>query len=38
LMLEMNQELSTTLVLVTHDEALAARMDRRLHLQAGRLV
>jgi putative ABC transport system ATP-binding protein len=38
LMLEMNQELGTTLVLVTHDEGLAARMDRRLHLQAGRLV
>ena len=38
LMLEMNRELATTLVLVTHDEALAARMDRRLHLQAGRLI
>jgi putative ABC transport system ATP-binding protein len=38
LMLEMNQELGTTLVLVTHDEGLAARMDRRLHLQAGRLT
>jgi putative ABC transport system ATP-binding protein len=38
LMLEMNRELATTLVLVTHDEALAARMDRRLHLQAGRLM
>ncbi len=38
LMLEMNRELATTLVLVTHDQALAARMDRRLHLQAGRLI
>jgi len=38
LMLEMNQELATTLVLVTHDEALAVRMERRLHLQAGCLV
>jgi len=38
LMLSLQAENGSTLVLVTHDEALAARMDRRLHLQAGRLV
>ncbi|TDM04955.1 MAG: ABC transporter [Ideonella sp. MAG2] len=38
LMLELNQELGTTLVLVTHDRALAARCDRALQIEAGRLV
>jgi putative ABC transport system ATP-binding protein len=38
LMFEMNREAGTTLVLVTHDEALAARCGRRLRLVAGRLA
>ena len=37
LMLELNRELDTSLLLVTHDRALAARMDRRLELHLGRL-
>jgi putative ABC transport system ATP-binding protein len=37
LLFELNVELATTLVLVTHDEALAQRCDRRLHLDDGRL-
>jgi len=38
LLFELNQERGTTLVLVTHDEALAARCDRLIHLEAGRIV
>ena len=38
LMFELNQNSSTTLVLVTHDLALAERCDRVLSLDAGRLV
>ncbi|MEW5782805.1 MAG: ABC transporter ATP-binding protein [Pseudomonadota bacterium] len=38
LMFAMNAEQGTTLVLVTHDEALAQRCARRLRLAAGRLV
>lgn len=38
LMFEMNRESGTTLVLVTHDERLAARCERRIALAAGRLV
>ncbi len=38
LLFRLNQELSTTLVLVTHDRTLAARCDRVLELEAGRLV
>lgn len=38
LMFEMNREAGTTLVLVTHDPAIAARCQRQLHLEAGRLV
>ena len=38
LMLELNREAGATLVLVTHDAALAARCDHRLTLRAGRLV
>jgi putative ABC transport system ATP-binding protein len=38
LMFELNRERGTTLVLVTHDEAIAQRCDSRLRLAAGRLV
>jgi len=38
LMFAMNAEEGTTLILVTHDEALATRCARRLRLVAGRLV
>ncbi|MDH5344650.1 MAG: ATP-binding cassette domain-containing protein, partial [Gammaproteobacteria bacterium] len=38
LMFELNHNSSTTLVLVTHDNALAGRCDRILGLDAGRLV
>ncbi len=37
LMLELNRERGTSLVVVTHDERLAARMERRLVLHGGRL-
>ncbi|HET9644461.1 MAG TPA: ATP-binding cassette domain-containing protein [Burkholderiaceae bacterium] len=38
LMFELNREAGTTLVLVTHDQGIAGRCDRQLHLEAGRLV
>ena len=38
LMFEMNREAGTTLVLVTHDRAIAGRCDRQLRIEAGRLV
>jgi lipoprotein-releasing system ATP-binding protein len=38
LMLELNQELQTSLVIVTHDMSIAKRMDRILVLENGRLV
>jgi lipoprotein-releasing system ATP-binding protein len=37
LMLQLNREFHTSLVVVTHDARLAARMDRVLELAAGRL-
>jgi putative ABC transport system ATP-binding protein len=38
LLFELNAEQGTTLVLVTHDEALAGRCDRTIRLAGGRLV
>jgi putative ABC transport system ATP-binding protein len=38
LLFALNRESGTTLVLVTHDERLAARCDRILRLDSGRLV
>jgi putative ABC transport system ATP-binding protein len=38
LLFELNRERGTTLVLVTHDEELAARCDRHIRLEAGRIV
>jgi putative ABC transport system ATP-binding protein len=37
-MFELNREQGTTLVLVTHDRAIAARCDRRITIEAGKLV
>ena len=37
LMFDMNRELGTTLVLVTHDRTIAARCDRQLRMEAGRI-
>ena len=38
LMLELNCEAGTTLVLVTHDPGIAARCDRQIRIEAGRRV
>jgi putative ABC transport system ATP-binding protein len=38
LLMDLHRDLGTTLVLVTHDPALAARMDRRMRLERGRVV
>ena len=35
LMLDLNQELNTSLLLVTHDKRMASRMDRKLELRLG---
>ena len=37
LMFELNRETGTTLVLVTHDRGIAARCDRQLRIEAGRV-
>ena len=37
LMFDLNRELGTTLVLVTHDRGIAAQCDRRITIEAGRL-
>ena len=37
LMLELNREAGTTLVLVTHDPALAGRCDQQIRIEAGRV-
>ncbi len=34
----LNRELGITIVLVTHDEALAAKADRAVHLQDGKVL
>jgi putative ABC transport system ATP-binding protein len=38
LMFELNREQGTTLVMVTHDRSIAARCDRQVRIEAGRLV
>ena len=38
LMFDLNRELGTTLVLVTHDPAIAARCQRRITIEAGQIV
>ncbi|MFN3416169.1 MAG: ABC transporter ATP-binding protein [Caldimonas sp.] len=38
LMFALNRERGTTLVLVTHDRGIAARCDRQIRLEAGRLM
>ncbi len=38
LMFDLNRELGTTLVLVTHDKAIAERCERRIVIEAGRVL
>lgn len=38
LMFDLNRELGTTLVLVTHDRGIASRCEHRITIEAGRLV
>jgi len=37
LMFDLNVQIGTTLVMVTHDRSIAARCDRQLTMEAGRL-
>jgi putative ABC transport system ATP-binding protein len=37
LMFDLNREQGTTLVLVTHDRGIAARCERRITIEAGRV-
>ena len=37
LMFDLNREAGTTLVLVTHDRGIAARCERQIHIEAGRV-
>ena len=36
MLLELNTELGTALVIVTHDESMASKMGRQLHIEDGR--
>lgn len=38
LLFDLNRELNTTLILVTHDQKLAAKCQRQLHMHAGELT
>jgi putative ABC transport system ATP-binding protein len=38
LMFDLNRERGTTLVLVTHDRAIADQCDRRITIESGRMV
>jgi putative ABC transport system ATP-binding protein len=38
LMFELNREQGTTLVMVTHDPAIAQRCERRITIEAGQVV
>jgi putative ABC transport system ATP-binding protein len=38
LMFELNAELGTTLVLVTHDPSIAARCERIITIESGQIV
>ena len=38
LLLDMRERHGTTLVLVTHDQAVASRADRQVHMFGGKLV
>jgi putative ABC transport system ATP-binding protein len=38
LMFDLNRELGTTLVMVTHDRAIASRCERRITIEAGRIA
>jgi putative ABC transport system ATP-binding protein len=38
LMFDLNREAGTTLVLVTHDRGIAARCDRQIRIEAGRIA
>lgn len=38
LMFDLNRELGTTLVLVTHDRSIAARCEQRITIEAGRVA